>query len=187
MTIARAHDLARILPLCYLRRMKVASVAMAAVLVQLTACGDAPPRGTGRVEYQFNGGPVSDAKVKVGNGSIVTTGAEGRFSVEAGGGPYDVTAVSADGRTAAVYVGLRRTDPTVLLPLEGPGSSVLIHSALVTGRFLAGVGVPIPAGHSASAFFTAPATAAVRTANISLNLDGTHTIPLNWRGDSNLP
>jgi len=162
--------------------MKVASVAFASVLV---ACGNSPAGGTGRVEYQINGGPVAGAKVKV-NGSITTTGADGRFSVGGGGSSYDVTAVSADGRTAAVYVGLTRTDPIISIPLEGPGESVLIHSALVTGQFFGGVGVPIPQGHVAAAFFTGPLAAKVRIANTSLNPDGTYTVLLNWRGDANL-
>jgi len=166
--------------------MKVASVAFAAVLVELTACGSSPAGGSGRVEYQVNGGPVSGAKVKGRNGSIVTTGADGRFAVAAGSGSYDVTAVSADGRTAAVYAGLTRTDPIISIPLEGPGESVLIHSALVTGQFFGGIGTPIPLGHGAAAFFTGPLAAEVRIANTSLNPDGTYTVLLNWRGDANL-
>ncbi|MFL5438005.1 MAG: hypothetical protein ACJ79W_02495, partial [Myxococcales bacterium] len=101
--------------------MRVASLSMVFVLLGVMACGDSPPGIAGRIEYQFNGGPVSGAKVKVGNGPVVTTDPGGRFLVQAPGGPYDVTAVSADGSSAAVYVGLTRPDPIVSIPLEGPG------------------------------------------------------------------
>src|SRR5712691_3584719 len=108
--------------------MKMVSIAVGTILTALTACGKSPagnqPGGplnvAGQVVFQFNGGPVSGAKVRVANTAVVTTSSDGMFSAQSVTTPYDVTVVSADGTAAALYVGLTRTDPIIGIRLTGP-------------------------------------------------------------------
>ncbi len=164
-----------------------------ALLVALAACGGSSrkqPSGpvdvAGLVTFQFNGGPVSGAKVRVGGKSVVTTGADGRFSVPGVTSPYDVTVVSGDGAAATAYVGLTRSNPTVALWLTGPGVATVTHSATITGQLSGGAGFPQPAGHQVQVLLTAPATAGAAIVSGTLNPNGSYTLTLDWKGDATL-
>src|SRR3954462_394370 len=85
-------------------RMKRHCILLSALLPVLAGCGSDAIDVAGQVIYS-DGPPLPGAKVKVGTKGIVTTGPDGTFSVRSVEAPYDLTAVSADGAIARVFVG----------------------------------------------------------------------------------
>jgi hypothetical protein len=70
------------------------SLAFAGIAAGLSACGGNSPAGK-RIGLVVNGsgGPVSGAKVKVASQTVVTTGADGTFSLQGVVTPYDIAVV----------------------------------------------------------------------------------------------
>ncbi len=175
--------------------MKGQSIAFMAVIAVVSACGGSKPGGsvpgtpqdlTGLV-VNYNGGPVSGAKVKVGSRAIVTTGADGSFAVQGVNAPYDIAVASADGSAAAVYSGLTRADPTVGIPLFGmPPPDQTRCAATITGHLSGGTGFPQLTGHDVRFLLTAPVTAAAGIESFAIQADGTFTLSLSWSGNTTL-
>jgi hypothetical protein len=66
--------------------------------------------------------PVAGAKVSIAGRTAVVTGADGRFTATDVVVPYGALAALPDGSVAAAWLGLRRADPILALPLWRSGA-----------------------------------------------------------------
>jgi len=115
--------------------------------VVLLSCSSRPPSVATEVDVtgtvvDLEGAPLAGVKVRVGDGAVVTTGADGSFHAGAVPVPFDVAAVAtgAGGATAVVYQGLFRPDPLLYLDAQG---GTLPAPATVSGT-VAGNGIAFP-------------------------------------------
>ncbi|MFL5416168.1 MAG: hypothetical protein ACJ78Y_09235, partial [Myxococcales bacterium] len=161
--------------------MKASSISV--TLLALAACGGTRDVA-GQVVSGFDRTPVAGAKVRIGNKAIVTTGTDGRFAVQSVDTPYDVAVATPDGASAAVYEGLTRADPVVLIS-SNAGQSQSIGTVIgesATGKLTGAV--PLADGSRIQALFTGPSNASASTCCGSVSSDGTYTMPLSWTGDA---
>ncbi len=82
-----------------------------------------------------DGTPLASAPVRIDPGShTATTAANGTFSISGVTTPYDLAAINAVEKVAVVYVGLTRTNPTVVVPTRGAVQPPLLpRSATISG------------------------------------------------------
>jgi hypothetical protein len=156
------------------RRLLVAAAA-------LTACGELwGPAKVAVVGTVVDGArlPQAGVTVLVAGRDPVTTDADGRFALTEVTKPYDVTAVTSDGRAAVTYLGLSRSDPTLLLPVASFPAS-LQHSGDVNGIVTGGAGFPQPSNHRTAAVFLSPE--AVRQGLVS-GTSGSYRLSPQWLG-----
>ena len=67
-----------------------------------------------------DGTPLAGAPVRINPGAhAATTAANGTFSISGVTTPYDASAIHVLGKVAVVYVGLTRTNPTLVIPTRG--------------------------------------------------------------------
>jgi len=151
--------------------------------VTLTACGELwGPAKVTVVGTVVDGArlPQGGATVLVAGRDLVTTDADGRFALKEVTKPYDVTAVTSDGRAAVTYLGLSRPDPTLLLPVASFPASLQRYGD-VTGTVTGGAGFPQPGNHRAAVVFLSPE--AVRQGVVS-GTDGSYRLSPRWLGPS---
>ena len=98
---------------------------------------DPMPAITGRV-VGLDGAPFANAVVMADSGSPTTTDASGSFAIAGVKAPYAIAATDLASKYAVVYLGLRRTDPTLVLGI--PAGSTL--SAVVAGTVRSDLGSP---------------------------------------------
>jgi len=165
--------------------MKACFVASCAMFAAVTACGRRALEVHGQVTYESTGAPFPGAKVRVGQGAVVTADGQGRFTLSADAVPYDLTAVAADATAATIYVGLTRKDPVISLSVPG-GPAPVPRSASVSGHLGGGLALPLPAQHQIVVVAVAPASARAGIAHASLGLDGNYSLTMTWQGDANL-
>ncbi len=130
---------------------------------------------TGKV-IAFSGLPVANTAVVVSGRPSTTTDANGMFTVTDVTTPYDVTAILSTSKTAMVYKGLTRSDPTIYFT----GSVVAPpNSATVSGTISGGVGYPLPASHNSRAIFIATDVAGYASPNPAT---GAYSLGVFWNG-----
>lgn len=109
-----------------------------AITIQPTAAADV----SGRVLTLF-GQPVSGAEVRILGAGEATTDAAGAFTVHGVMAPYDLL-VHGLQSFYAYYPGLRRRDPTAMLPLHAVWDQ---YQVAASGQVSGGQGFPPPAGY----------------------------------------
>jgi hypothetical protein len=93
---------------------------------------------TGKVVGQ-NGQAVASVPVVVPGKASTNTDASGNFSIANVTTPYDISVVNATSKSAIVYKGLTRTDPTLLFFGSSPGTS---HTGSISGKISGGEFTP---------------------------------------------
>lgn len=130
---------------------------------------------TGKV-IAFSALPVSNTAVVVTGRPSTTTDGNGMFTVTDVTTPYDVTVIYSPSKTAMVYKGLTRSDPTIYFT----GSVVApANSATVSGTISGGAGYPLPASHNSRAIFIATDVASYASPNPAT---GAYSIGVSWNG-----
>lgn len=163
------------------------AAALAALLVTGCKSDDAttgPAPGTpgsvitvsGKVLGQ-NNQPVAGVPVFVAGKPSTNSDANGNFSFASVTVPYDITVVNGTAKTALVYKGLTRTDPTLVYLGLFPGTA---RSASLAGKVSGGAFAPNqPADHVTRVLFSSPEGAN----STSTALDGTFgPMSISWPG-----
>ncbi len=117
----------------------------------------------------FSGEPISGAAVLVAGKSPVTSGSDGKFSVSNVSPPYDITLILSTQKTAVVYKGLTRTDPT-LLYLDFTGAA---KTAVINGT------VPVAAGKVTAVLFVSGTVGGLDVADPTT---GAYSMTVYWYG-----
>jgi len=166
--------------------MKRHCIVACVLLPVLAGCGNDTVDLNGQVNYS-DGNPLPGAKVKVGSKAVVTTGADGKFSVGSVEVPYDLSAVAPDGSTARIFVGLTRKDPTILLVLADP-SPAPNRSATMTGHISGSLfsAAQTPPQHVIAPAIDAPRRLHAKFGSSALDLSGNYTATLQWQGPASL-
>ena len=93
---------------------------------------------TGKV-VGANGQAVASVPVVVSGKASTNTDASGNFSIANVTTPYDISVVNATSKSAIVYKGLTRTDPTLMFFGSSPGTS---HTGKISGKISGGEFTP---------------------------------------------
>ena len=93
---------------------------------------------TGKVVGQ-NGQAVASVPVVVPGKASTNTDGSGNFSIANVTTPYDISLVNASSKSAIVYKGLTRTDPTLMFFGSSPGTS---HTGKISGKISGGEFTP---------------------------------------------
>lgn len=166
-----------------LRQAPLRPSALLVAAATFTACGELwGPAKVAVVGTVVDGAhlPQAGVTVLVAGRDPVTTDADGRFALTEVTKPYDVTAVTSDGRAAVIYLGLSRRDPTLLLPVASFPASLQRYGD-VTGIVSGGAGFPQPGNHRAAVVFLSPE--AVRQGVVSSS-SGSYRLSPQWLGPS---
>lgn len=167
------------------RRHRVAVPLALLAFLHLAACGGGGAAVEGAFEGPIKGRvvtskgvPVSGATVHIGALQL-TTGADGRFTANDVQRPYTAMVTGQGSPHAIVFVGLRRSDPTLEADVSGSGVS---RSATVSGTVSGGVGFPQPVNHRARVFENADVSFGGAVATDANTVTGSYGLSMQWAG-----
>ncbi|MEW6509696.1 MAG: carboxypeptidase-like regulatory domain-containing protein [Bacteroidota bacterium] len=122
-----------------------------------------------------NNQPVAGVPVLIKGIPSTNTDANGNFTFTNVSAPYDVTVIDGTGKTAFMYKGVTRTDPTLSFLGMSPGTP---RNANITGKVFGGAFSPTqPADHTTQVAFISPEA----MNNTTTAADGTFgPMGINW-------
>ncbi len=106
----------------------------------------------------------------------VNTDANGNFTIAGVTTPYTIAVVDGANKSALVYKGLTRTDPTLMWLVITPGTQ---RTATLSGKIYPTTAYPEPLGRKSVAVFASPEGTASHDVN---GVNGTYTITAGWYG-----
>jgi hypothetical protein len=159
----------------------VAGVLMSGCKSDSTSAG--PQAGiitvTGKV-IDDAGRAVQSAPIVITGRPATATDANGAFTVTDVPTPYDVTVILSASKSAIMYKGLTRTDPTLYFT----GAFVPVpNSAAISGTISGGAGYPLPVNHTSRTIFVATEDMAFASPN---NTTGAYSLSTSWNGASTI-
>ena len=161
--------------------MGVLVVAGCMLMAGCKSDSDSAGPGTGAITVAGKvideaGRAVQSAPVVITGRPATTTDANGTFTVTDVPTPYDAAVILSSSKTAIIYKGLTRTDPTLYFT----GASVSVpNSATISGTLSGGAGYPLPVNHVSRAFFVATEDLA---SSIPNSTTGAYALSTSWNG-----
>jgi hypothetical protein len=163
----------------------VFAVAGSIIINGCKSDSDSAGPGTGTVSV--TGKVIDDAGRAVQSAPIVITGkpatttdANGSFTITDVPTPYDVTVILSANKTAIMYKGLTRADPTLYFT----GASVPVpNSATIGGTISGGAGYPLPVNHTSRTIFVATEEMASTSPS---GTTGVYSLATSWNGTSTI-
>lgn len=129
----------------------------------------------------IDGLPASGVGVTVPAGATTTTAADGSFSITGVVQPYTITLLHPNDPLSVTYIGLSRTDPTLVVPGPPLGQS---RTASIYGTVSAGTTFPQPPDHRTHVSY---GSAAVRRSVAADSASGAfQMLGLTWHGDESV-